>query len=169
MQYFRTEKRDKVALVYFDNPPVNVMEDPVMLELEVLADELAADDSVRAVVITGAAPKAFCAGADIKGFFDLLEKKKEDVGGQRIYTKLENLGKPVIAAVNGVALGGGFELAMACHIRFASEKARFALPEVGLGIIPGWGGTQRLPRIVGKARALDLILNSRMLSAAEAK
>lgn len=167
-KYLKVDNKNKVSLIEINNPPVNVMSADVLLELEQYIDSVNGNEEARALVISGGEGKAFCAGADIKGFFDLLDKKKEDVGGRQIYTKIAKLNIPVIAAVNGLALGGGFELALACHFRFAAKEANFALPEVGLGIIPGWGGTQRLSRIVGISKALDIILTSKYISATEA-
>jgi enoyl-CoA hydratase len=132
--------------------------------------ELRDDDGVRAVVLTGAGEKAFVAGADIKELAELtpVAGKAYAAAGQRIVDQIEQLGKPVVAAVNGYALGGGCELAMACTIRLASETAKFGQPEVKLGVIPGFGGTQRLPRLVGKGRAMELILTGATIDAAEA-
>lgn len=129
-----------------------------------LAEE---DPNIRGVIITGAGRKAFVAGADISEIAKLsdLKARKFAESGQEIFTRIEDLSKPVIAAVNGFALGGGCELAMACHIRVASENARFGQPEINLGIIPGYGGTQRLPRYIGKSRALELLLTGDMISA----
>jgi len=128
------------------------------------------DEAVRAVVITGAGEKAFVAGADINELARLnpAEAKAFALRGQHVFELIETMGKPVVAAVNGYALGGGCELAMACTFRFASETALFGQPEIDLGLIPGYGGTQRLSRLVGRARALDLILTGRKIKAAEA-
>ena len=131
---------------------------------------MAADDEIYVMILTGAG-RSFVAGADIgemKGFSS-IDGKKFGVHGGGVFLKLENLSKPVIAAVNGFALGGGCELSMACDIRLASEKARFGQPEVGLGITPGFGGTQRLPRIVGVSKAMELILTAKTIKADEAK
>ena len=129
-----------------------------------------ADRSVRVVILTGAGQKAFVAGADIAEMADLApeEARRFAERGQRLTLRVENLGKPVIAAVNGFALGGGCELALACHIRLASESAKFGQPEVKLGLLPGFGGSQRLPRLVGKGRALELLLTGGMIAADEA-
>jgi enoyl-CoA hydratase len=127
-------------------------------------------DTVRAVILTGAGEKSFVAGADIQEIHDLdLHTGKElSARGNRLYSLIEKMHVPVIAAVNGFALGGGCELAMACHLRLASENAKFGQPEIKLGIIPGYGGTQRLPRLVGRSRALELMLTGRHISASEA-
>ncbi|MGF1534697.1 MAG: enoyl-CoA hydratase/isomerase family protein [Bernardetiaceae bacterium] len=129
-----------------------------------LAEE---DPNTRGVIITGAGTKAFVAGADISEISQLneLNARKFAERGQEIFARIEDLSKPVIAAVNGFALGGGCELAMACHLRVASENARFGQPEINLGIIPGYGGTQRLPRYIGKSRALEMLLTGDMISA----
>ena len=127
---------------------------------------------VRIIIITGSGEKSFVAGADIKEFADFGTNEAENLarnGQQTLFNKIENLGKPVIAAVNGFALGGGLELAMACHIRYASENAKLGLPEVTLGLIPGYGGTQRLPQLVGKGIANELIFSAKMISAERAK
>ena len=128
-------------------------------------------DGLRGVIITGSGEKAFVAGADIKGFTNLTAESGGQVSkfGQNTYFLIENFHVPVIAAVNGFALGGGCELAMACHMRIASTEAKFGLPEVSLGLIPGYGGTQRLPQLVGKAKAMELTLTGGMVNAEEAQ
>ena len=163
--------RDRVAFVTVNRPDkLNALNDTVMEDLARAAEEIATRSDIAGAIITGAGPKAFIAGADIsdlakQGAFD---GKARALRGQKILRRLETCGKPVIAAVNGFALGGGCELAMACHLRIASETAKFGQPEVKLGIAPGYGGTQRLPRLVGKGRALDLVLTGRTIDAAEA-
>src|SRR5690242_15817034 len=162
---------DGIARVTINRPDkLNALNDQVMAELGQAADRIIVDDAIRGVIVTGAGPKAFVAGADIadlakQGPFD---GKARALRGQGVLRRLETCGKPVVAAVNGFALGGGCELAMACHIRIASENAKFGQPEVKLGIAPGYGGTQRLPRLVGKGRAMQLILTAEMIDAAEA-
>ena len=162
---------DGIARVTINRPDKrNALNDQVMAELGQAADRIIVDDAIRGVIVTGAGPKAFVAGADIadlakQGPFD---GKARALRGQGVLRRLETCGKPVVAAVNGFALGGGCELAMACHIRIASDTAKFGQPEVKLGIAPGYGGTQRLPRLVGKGRALQLILTGEMIDAAEA-
>jgi enoyl-CoA hydratase len=141
-----------------------------MRELAHAAERIATEDAIKGAILTGSGPKAFVAGADIgdlakQGAFDGKARAQR---GQGVLRRLETCGKPVIAAVNGFALGGGCELAMACHIRIASENAKFGQPEVKLGIAPGYGGTQRLPRLVGKGIALQLILTGEMIDAQEA-
>jgi enoyl-CoA hydratase len=165
------ERDAGVAIVTLNRPAVlNALNLALLRDLDHAMAELRDDDSVRAVILTGAGEKAFVAGADIKELAELtpVAGKAYAAAGQRVFAQIEQLGKPVIAAVNGYALGGGCELAMACTIRLASETARFGQPEVKLGIIPGFGGTQRLPRLVGKGRAMELILTGAPIDAAEA-
>ena len=163
--------KDGVALVTINRPDkLNALNDQVMAELGDAAERIATDPAIKGAILTGAGPKSFVAGADIsdlakQGPFD---GKARALRGQGVLRRLETCGKPVIAAVNGFALGGGCELAMACHIRIASENAKFGQPEVKLGIAPGYGGTQRLPRLVGKGVAMQLILTAEMIDAAEA-
>jgi enoyl-CoA hydratase len=165
------EVRDGIAFVTINRPDkLNALNDQVMAELGDVAERIATDDQIRGAILTGAGPKAFVAGADIgdlakQGPFD---GRARALRGQAVLRRLETCGKPVIAAVNGFALGGGCELAMACHLRVASENARFGQPEVKLGIAPGYGGTQRLPRLVGKGVALQLILTAEPIDAQEA-
>jgi enoyl-CoA hydratase len=165
------EKRERIATITLNRPEVlNALNAELMGDLDVVFDEVARDDSVSVLVLTGAGEKAFAAGADISE----ITKKNALSGvamaenGQRILRQLETMGKPSIAAVNGFALGGGCEIAMACTIRVASEKAKFGQPEVNLGIIPGYAGTQRLSRIVGRGVAIELVLTGRIIDAAEA-
>src|SRR5437763_8167437 len=160
-----------VALITINRPDkLNALNDQVVDELAHAAERIASEDAIQGAVLTGAGTKAFVAGADIadlakQGPFD---GKARALRGQAMLRGLETCGKPVIAAVNGYALGGGCELALACHLRIASEQAKFGQPEVKLGIAPGYGGTQRLPRIVGKGNALSLILTAEMIDAQEA-
>jgi len=165
------EVRDSVAFVTVNRPDkLNALNATVVTELASAADEIASRDEIAGAVITGEGPKSFVAGADIRELAPLapFEAKAVALKGQEMCRKIETCGKPVVAAVNGFALGGGCELAMACHVRIASEKARFGQPEVKLGLIPGYGGTQRMPRLVGKGRALEIILSGRMVGAEEA-
>ncbi|MGH7569369.1 MAG: enoyl-CoA hydratase/isomerase family protein [Gemmatimonadales bacterium] len=163
--------RDGVAFVTVNRPDkLNALNDQVMEDLRDAIERIATTAEIRGAILTGAGPKAFVAGADIgdlakQGPFD---GKARALRGQAILRRLETCGKPVLAAVNGFALGGGCELAMACHARVASESAKFGQPEVKLGIIPGYAGTQRLPRLVGKGRALQLILTGETIDAQEA-
>ncbi|HYK81693.1 MAG TPA: enoyl-CoA hydratase-related protein [Gemmatimonadales bacterium] len=165
------EVRDGVAVITINRPDkLNALNDQVVTELAHAAARLATEDALRGALLTGAGQKAFVAGADIgdlarQGAFD---GKARALRGQAMLRAFETCGKPVIAAVNGYALGGGCELALACHLRVASETARFGQPEVKLGIAPGYGGTQRLPRLVGKGHALHLILTGEMIDAREA-
>jgi enoyl-CoA hydratase/carnithine racemase len=169
-QTLLTEARDGVGVVTVNRPEVrNALNRRVMEELRAVLDGFREDDGVGAVVVTGAAEKAFVAGADIG---ELRERTMLDglaASMQRLYDEVEGFEKPTIAAVNGYALGGGCELAMACDIRIAAENARFGLPETALSIIPGAGGTQRLARLVGKGRAIEMILSKGPLAVRLAK
>jgi enoyl-CoA hydratase len=163
--------KDKVATVTINRPEkLNALNATAKAELQDLFTSLKRDPLVDVVIITGAGEKAFVAGTDIKELTELNGETGKDFSlkGQEVFELIEDLGKPVIAAVNGYALGGGCELALACHIRIASEKARFGQPEVTLGIIPGYGGTQRLARLVGKGRAMEMILTGSQVDSAEA-
>ena len=165
------EKKGAIAYVTLNRPKVlNALNKATIAELVEVFEDARDDAAVRGVILTGAGDKAFAAGADISEMANdtPTEAEAKTRRGQRLTTLIENLGKPVIAAVNGFALGGGCELAMACTIRLAIETARFGQPEVTIGIIPGYGGTQRLPRLVGKGRALQLILTGDMIGAQEA-
>jgi len=170
--HVRVEER--IAWLTIDHPKVNALNDAVMAQLDRALDEVMADEAVKVVIITGAGQTAFVGGADIKqlaafattgdraGAHDFIRK------GQVLFDKIEMCPKPVIAAVNGAALGGGLELALACHIRILSERARLAAAESNLGIVPGWGGSQRLARLAGASRALEWILTGDTVSAEEA-
>jgi enoyl-CoA hydratase len=163
---------DGIAVATVNRPDkLNALNADVIADLGRLAEAVAHDPAVRALIITGAGEKAFVAGADIGELaaVDGGEGRHLAERGQGVFRALERLRKPVIAAVNGFALGGGCELAMACHIRLASPRAKFGQPEVKLGLIPGYGGTVRLPRLVGRGRALELLLTSRMVGAEEAE
>ena len=165
------EKKDGIAYVTLNRPKVlNALNQRTWQDLRAAFEDARDDATVRGVILTGAGDKAFIAGADISEIAHLtaVDAERSSRYGQDVLTLIENLGKPVIAAVNGFALGGGCETAMACTIRVASEHARFGQPEVTLGIIPGGGGTQRLPRLVGKGRALQIILSGAMMTAQEA-
>src|SRR6202142_2408127 len=165
------EKKGSIAYVTVNRPKVlNALNTPTWTDLHAAFADAKADASVRGVILTGAGDKAFIAGADISELADVDAYGAEESSrfGQGVLDLVENLGKPVIAAINGFALGGGCETAMACTIRIAAEHAKFGQPEVKLGLLPGGGGTQRLPRLVGKGRALQLILSGDMISAAEA-
>ncbi len=165
------EKKDGIAYVTLNRPKVlNALNQRTWQDLRAAFEDARDDATVRGVILTGAGDKAFIAGADISEIAHItaVDAERSSRYGQDVLTLIENLGKPVIAAVNGFALGGGCETAMACTIRVASEHARFGQPEVTLGIIPGGGGTQRLPRLVGKGRALQIILSGAMITAQEA-
>ena len=164
-------KKDGIAYVTLNRPKVlNALNQRTWQDLRAAFEDARDDATVRGVILTGAGDKAFIAGADISEITHItaIEAEQSSRYGQDVLTLIEGLGKPVIAAVNGFALGGGCETAMACTIRVASEHARFGQPEVSLGIIPGGGGTQRLPRLVGKGRALQIILSGAMITAQEA-
>jgi len=165
------EKRNGIGYVTISRPEkLNALNQKVMAELSACFASIREDEEVRTVILTGTGEKSFVAGADVNELAaqDPVQGKHTSTRGQEILDFIEDLGKPVIAAVNGYALGGGCELAMACTLRLAAESARFGQPEVKLGIIPGYGGTQRLPRLVGKGRAMELILSGEPISAQEA-
>lgn len=165
------EKKDSIAYVSLNRPKVlNALNTQTWSDLRKAFEAARDDAAVRGVILTGAGDKAFIAGADISELANLsaVEAEESSTFGQEVLNLVENLGKPVIAAINGFALGGGCETAMACTIRVASEHAKFGQPEVKLGLIPGGGGTQRMPRLVGKGRALQIILSGEIISAQEA-
>jgi enoyl-CoA hydratase len=171
-QFVTITTEDRVATVTFSNPPANALSSPVMTEIEDVFRELAGDQAVKAVVFTGAG-QLFISGADIQevaGIADAAKGRELTARGQRIFDQIERMEKPVVAAINGLfCLGGGLELAMACHMRVAGERVRLGQPEIDLGIIPGFGGTQRLVRLVGQAKAIELILTGDKIPGAEAK
>ena len=165
------EKRDAIAYITLNRPKVlNALNKATWQDLLRAFEDVRDDETVRGAILTGAGDKAFIAGADISELAtaNAIQAELSSSFGQGVLNLVENLGKPVIAAINGFALGGGCETAMACTIRLASENAKFGQPEVKLGVLPGGGGTQRLPRLVGKGRALQLILSGGMISASEA-
>jgi enoyl-CoA hydratase len=165
------EKQEGLAYVTVNRPKVlNALNTPTWKDLRTAFEDARDDSAVRGVILTGAGDKAFVAGADISelAHVSAVEAEKSSRFGQEVLDLIENLGKPVVAAINGFALGGGCETAMACTIRIAVDTAKFGQPEVTLGLVPGGGGTQRLPRLVGKGRALQLILSGEMISAQEA-
>lgn len=166
----RSERRGRTLLVTIANPPVNVLSRPVLESLAAKLDEAEADLDVHAVVLASAAPTAFAAGADLREMasLDPAGARKHGGRGQELTRKIERLPLPVIAAVHGACLGGGCEVALACDLIVASEDARFGQPEIGLGVMPGWGGTRRLPRRIGAARARRWILTGRPVAASEA-
>lgn len=165
------ETKDGIAYVTLNRPKVlNALNKATWQDLQTAFKEAHDDETVRGIILTGAGDKAFIAGADISELATVSAVQAEESSsfGQDVLNFIENLGKPVIAAINGFALGGGCETAMACTIRLASEHAKFGQPEVKLGLIPGGGGTQRLPRLIGKGRAMQLILSGGIISASEA-
>ena len=167
------EIENKIATITINRPQsLNALNKNTIQDLSNAFDQLENNNTVRAIILTGSGEKSFVAGADIKEFADFNQDKAEElarVGQNILFNKVENLKKPVIAAVNGFALGGGLELAMSCHIRYASDNAKLGLPEVTLGLIPGYGGTQRLAKLVGKGLANELIFSAKMISAQRAK
>ena len=165
------EVKDHVALLTLNRVEVlNALNSTVFDELEIAFTALAADTDVRVILTTGAGAKAFAAGADIRELAetDAASGERKSLRGQAVFRLIETCGKPVIALVNGFALGGGCELALACHLRLASETARLGQPEIKLGLIPGYGGSQRLPRLIGASAALKLLLTGEMVTAPEA-
>lgn len=166
-----TEKKNETLLIMINRPKaLNALSSAVIEELESAIDQVYNDEEVKGVIIIGAGDKAFVAGADISEFIGQNSKSAEAYAkrGQALYDRIEKSPKPIIAAVNGFALGGGCELAMACHMRVASENARFGQPEIKLGVIAGYGGTQRLAQHIGRAKATELLLTGDMFSAQEA-
>lgn len=167
------ETENKIATITINRPQsLNALNSKTIAELSQALDSLNTDAEVRVIILTGSGEKSFVAGADIKEFSNFNQQEAEDLarnGQNSLFNKIENLSKPVIAAVNGFALGGGLELAMSCHIRYASDNAKLGLPEVTLGLIPGYGGTQRLPKLVGKGWANEMIFSAKMIPASKAK
>ena len=165
-------KSDGILTITIERPQaLNALNAEVIKQLAEAIDRAQTDSEVKTIVITGSGDKAFVAGADIKEFADYSGKEGKALaqqGQDSLFNRIERSSKPVIAAVNGFALGGGLELALACHIRIASDNARMGLPEVSLGVIPGYGGTQRLPQIVGKGKAMEMILSAKMMGANDA-
>lgn len=167
----KSDERDGILWVTVNRPSkLNALNADVIAGIEAMVSKVEEDESIVAIVITGAGDRAFVAGADIAelNVMGPVQAKEFALRGQGVFRRLERLSKPVVAAVNGFALGGGCELAMACHLRIASSNAVFGQPEVKLGLIPGYGGTQRLTRLVGRGRALDLLMTGRNVSAEEA-
>ena len=171
MDTLHIQKENSIVVITIDRPDVlNAVNAAVVAELDQAVKDAVSDNTVGVIIITGSGEKAFVAGADIKAMSEMNSADALEFGkaGQAMTLTIENSPKPVIAAVNGFALGGGCEIALACHIRIAAENAVFSQPEVKIGLIPGWGGTQRLPRIVGKGKANEMILTGEMVSADEA-
>jgi enoyl-CoA hydratase len=170
-QTLLTELEQGILTATVNRPDkLNALNRSVFDDLNAMMDQVDTDPAIRGVILTGSGPKAFIAGADISEFNQLSKEEAMALAkrGQDCFFRLERSRKPIIAAVNGFALGGGCELAMSCHIRLASENARFGQPEVNLGLIPGYGGTQRLTQLIGKGRAMELMMSGNMLNAADA-
>lgn len=167
------DKKEAIATITINRPQkLNALNKTTLQELHTALKTLEIDSNIQVIIITGSGEKAFVAGADIAEFANFSASEGHNLarkGQEIVFHYIENLTKPVIAAVNGFALGGGLELAMACHFRVASDNAKMGLPEVSLGVIPGYGGTQRLPQLVGKGKAMELIMTAGMISAEEAK
>lgn len=171
MKYIQLESQGEVAILRINRPEaLNAMNIDVISELSQTVDKVGADESIKVIIITGAGEKSFCAGADISYMVEIdpITAEKYASSAQSVLNKIERMEKPVIAAVNGFALGGGCELAMVCDIRIASSNAKLGQPEVTIGIPPGWGGTQRLMRLVGPAKAKELVFTGKMIPAEEA-
>ena len=169
MKYIKITKNKGTCILTISNGPFNTLSTDVLKELDLSIDKIALDSDIKSVVITGEGDKAFIAGADIKEM-QVMSKELAHAHsklGQSIFSKIENFNKPVIAAINGYALGGGCELALACHMRYASNKALIGQPEVKLGLIAGFGGTQRLGKIVSKGKAMEILLSGKMYSSSE--
>lgn len=166
------EKREGIATITINRPQaLNALNEETILEMLSELNDAERDESIKVVVVTGAGDRAFSAGADIKMMKDAGSLRARELSrlGQRLTNEIEDLEKPVIAAINGYALGGGLEVAMACDLRIASENARLGQPEINIGLFPGWGGTQRLPRLVGKGMAKEMIFTGKMIDAKTAK
>ena len=164
----KTDLSENILTVTINRPDkLNALNTEVITELGKVMDEVYANAEIRSMILTGAGPKAFVAGADISGFGGLSVDEGKGIAklGLDVFFKIENSPKPVVAAVNGFALGGGCELAMSCHFRIASDNAKFGQPEVNLGLIPGYGGTQRLVQLIGKGRAIEMLISGNMIDA----
>ncbi len=170
-EHLKVKIDNKTAIVTLDHPPVNALSPAVLKEIQAEFEALGKNDDVRAIVLTGAGNHAFCAGADLKEFAGVDPKQAQEIAklGHAAMNAIEDCQKPVIAAINNLALGGGCELAMACDIRISSDRARYGQPEVWIGLIPAWGGSTRLPRLVGAAKAKELIFTGQMVNAQEAQ
>jgi enoyl-CoA hydratase len=167
-----TTLENGIYIITINRPDkLNALSKDVFTDLNNALDEIESNAEIKSVIISGAGPKAFVAGADISEFGGLDKKAAMSLAkrGQDVFAKIENSSKPIVAAVNGFALGGGCELAMSCHFRVASENAKFGQPEVNLGLIPGYGGTQRLVQLIGKGKAMELLMSAHLIDAAEAK
>ena len=170
-KFINFSSENKIAIIAINNPPANALSSKVMEELDDSVDAVLKDDDIKVAIITGTGGVIFVAGADIKEIANIENAAKGQeltAKGQAVLNKIEQSEKPFIVAINGLTLGGGCELAMACHIRIASDMTKFGQPEINLGIIPGFGGTQRLPRLVGSGKAAEIILTGDMVTAKEA-
>ncbi|MEY3920355.1 MAG: hypothetical protein RL634_116, partial [Bacteroidota bacterium] len=166
-----TEQHEGLLKIIINRPDkLNALSETVLAELKEIILDLRKDSTLKGALITGAGEKSFVAGADISGFLKAGRNEGEQLAkhGQDIFSLIEKTQKPIMAAVNGFALGGGCELAMSCHLRYASATAKFGQPEINLGIIPGYGGTQRLTRLIGKGRAMEMMMKGDMIDAQEA-
>jgi enoyl-CoA hydratase len=170
-EYIKVKIENNTAVITLDAPPVNALSPALLKELKAEVEAIAVSDDVRAAVITGAGNHAFCAGADLKALAELGPDGAAELIalGQETFNAVEDCPKPVIAAVNNLALGGGCELSMSCDIRIASDRARFGQPEVWIGLVPAWGGCTRLPQLVGPSKAKELIFTGQMINAQEAQ
>lgn len=169
--FITTQVLNSTLLITLNRPDkLNALNIDTLQELNFALDSIAGDSSIKSIIITGSGEKAFAAGADISELKNMkkIDAEKFSNFGQSVFNKIEYFNKPIIAAINGYALGGGFELALACHIRFSSDNAKFGLPEINLGVIPGYGGTQRLSSIINKNRAAELILSGNFIESSEA-
>ncbi len=166
----KTKIDDTIATLTLNHPPVNALSPSMLREIDTAFDEFEKDENVRAVIITGSGNNAFCAGADVKEMAGLTPETAAEVIsiGNEVFNKIENSRFPVIAAINNLCLGGGMELILACDIRISSDRARYGLPEVTLGLIPSWGGVARLPRVIGPGRAKEYIYTGQLFNAQEA-
>ncbi len=169
MKHVDVNVEERIGYVTINHPPANALNRATLEELERAIERIESDPEIKVAVITGEG-KFFVAGADIKEFLEVSREEGDRLArfGQSVFNRIEKLSKPVIAAINGACLGGGLELALACHLRIAADSAKLGLPELNLGLIPGYGGTQRLPRLIGRERAAELILTSRMVDGNEA-
>ena len=171
MENILIEIKDEICIITINRPDkLNALNKSTIAEIGIAVKTAEADSAIKGIILTGAGTKAFIAGADISEFsdFNLEEGKELSAHGHNVFNSIENCNKPVIAAVNGFALGGGCEVAMACHFRVASNNAKFGQPEVKLGLIPGYGGTQRLPQLIGKGKAMELLMTAELINADEA-
>ena len=172
MEGIRLEKKGNYAILWVDNPKTrNALSVPIVEHMDKLVDEVVADKDIHCLIITGGGEKSFAAGADISKLVNMSpeESRYSIEVGHKLFSKIETLDIPVIAAVNGYCLGGGLEISMCCDIRVCSANAKFGLPEINIGMTPGWGGTLRLPRLIGESRAKNMLLRGKMITAQEAQ